>query len=1429
MKRTGLYFQDRLGAIVAIVALAISMAPARAADPPAAHRVLLLGGSSGSHRPAEMVRLLAPALVGRNIAVTYTEQVDDFNAENLNRYDCVAIYKDDGQLPEAAEAALTAYVEGGHGLVAIHCASHAFRNSPRYGALVGGRFASHGRETFRARILDAQHPAMREVRSFETDDETYVHNELVNDLRVLMGREDAGRYEPYAWVREQGRGRVYYTALGHDEQTWAQPGFHGLIEQAVRWAAGELSDDAPANPVVDDRPGPLAPVDSMRHMHLHEGFHVELFAAEPEIVKPLTTTFDERGRLWVVESVDYPNDVFEPYAGHDRIKICEDTDGDGRADRFTVFADRLNIPTSIQVVHGGALVALAPHIVYFQDTDGDDVADRHTEIITGFGKFDTHAVHSNFQWGPDNWIWATVGYSGGRIGDAEPFKQSLLRFRTDGTALEILTPTSNNTWGLGFDARGIPFASTANNQHAVHLAIPNRYLERVRGLKAIGSAGIEDHKQFHHIGSDLRQVDFHGGYTAAAGFTWLTSDSVPEHLRNRAALVCEPTGHLVHIDFVVPHGAGFVARDGFNLLASDDPWTAPIETHLGPDGAIWMVDWYNYIVRHNPTPVGFETGPGNAYITPERDKAHGRIYRLVPDGASPITTPRLAEADETELVAALAHGNSWVRQQARRLLVERGRRDAAESDRVGEQLLRVAATELIPAVQVIESLWAIDGLDRFDLSAAYRRLDQASQHSVAALIDHDDAGVRRAAVNCLGRRIEGVFAGRLAALPVQDADAQVRLAALLALADHPQPGSGAAIVAVLADANSAQDHWLALAATSAAAMQPEEFLIAALARQLEPEACQVVRKVAEHAARQTFDAATARRIIAAAKDAPAAVGEAVWSGLAAGWPESAELSLSDEEQQALAEIYARASTAGQLALSELAGPWKLGDRFRQAALRMRDVGLTELAAAETTLERRLELVAQLGRMSTGVDDADLEALAALLDRVGPQSPPELTKAVFDALADARHSGLGKLVAQRWSHWTPAARGAAVSLLLRRSAWTSALLDAIDERSIDPGDLTLDLVQQLTSHPNAKLAQRAKALLAERGASDANREAILQALLPLAERSGDAARGRAVFEQNCAKCHRLGALGQAVGPDLTGIAVRTKAAILTEILDPNRSVEGNFRQYTVTTSDGQVFSGLLLSETRTAVELLDSQAQRHAILREDIDELLGSARSVMPEGFEKLPPDDLVSLLEFLGQRGEYVPLSLAKAATIVSTQGMFYSREATVERLVFDAWGPQTFAGVPFQLLDPRGGTARNAIVLQGKQGPVSATLPRSATVECGLPAKAVHLLGGVAGWAWPLGQKSSVSLVVRLQYADGEIEDHALRNGEHIADYIRHVDVPGSQLAFLLHERQLRYLSIVPRRTAKIAQIEFVKGDDDTAPIVMAVTVQTPTGNSPE
>src|SRR5947209_3661381 len=238
----------RIVVVAAAVVTALVTALPAAADEPATLSVLMLG-DDGHHRPADLAKIITPVLAKDGIDVTYEQDVDAaLTPERLAKCDALLIFRDHGDLPPKAEAALLDFVEGGKGLFALHCASNCFRNSDKYTALVGGRFLKHETGVFRAKIIDAQHPAMRGVSSFESWDETYVHDQLGKDIRVLMVREEQGGYEPYTWVRNQGKGRVYYTALGHDEHTWKNEGFRKLLAQGLRWCAGKIPEDKDVKP-----------------------------------------------------------------------------------------------------------------------------------------------------------------------------------------------------------------------------------------------------------------------------------------------------------------------------------------------------------------------------------------------------------------------------------------------------------------------------------------------------------------------------------------------------------------------------------------------------------------------------------------------------------------------------------------------------------------------------------------------------------------------------------------------------------------------------------------------------------------------------------------------------------------------------------------------------------------------------------------------------------------------------------------------------------------------------------------------------------------------------------------------------------------------------------------------------------------------------
>lgn len=1448
----------------AMLAISLAMSPPTlalcAAQQPL--RVLFLG-DDGPHRPAARFAEIETEFAARGFQLVYTDQISDLKLPNLRRYDALILYANIDTISREYADALLQYVASGGGFVPLHCASFCFRNQPDLVALMGAQFQRHGTGVFQATVADPDHVLTRRYGGFRSWDETYVHHLHNEENRtVLEYRVDREGREPWTWIRTHGEGRVFYTAWGHDERTWTHPGFHNLVQRGILWVtggnptlAGDYLQSAPfPNPKTAAAAGaagaadvfqyvdvgqqipnytpssqwgtqadplnrmqlPLPPDQSMQRMVVPEGFHLQLFASEPDLQgKPICMAWDARGRLWVAETYDYPNELQPIGEGRDRIRICEDTTGDGRADQFTIFAEQLSIPTSIAFVGDGVLVQDGTETVFLQDTTGDDRADVRRALVTNWQMGDTHGGVSNFQYGLDNWIWAMQGYNNSQpvaLGQSQQaFRMGFFRMKPDGSEVEFIRSTNNNTWGLGISEEGLVFGSTANGNPSIYMPIPNRYYERVRGwTPSLTLSSIADTNQFRPITDKVRQVDHHGGYTAAAGHALYTARSYPREYWNRTAFVNGPTGHLVGTFVLERRGTDFTSTSPFNLLASDDEWTAPIMAEVGPDGNVWVIDWYNYIIQHNPTPQGFTTGKGRAYETDLRDKKHGRIYRVVPNSYTPVVVPDLQQADSRQRIAALSHPTMLVRKHAQRLLVEAG--DTAIAPELIALLKDDHVDEIGLNVAAIHALWTLQGL------GLLQQADSEAALAVYAALSHPSAGVRRNAVQVLPHDDRSVAAIEQAGL-IDDRDWLVRLAAVLALVDLPPSPTSAVLVSRLASNPAAMaDRWLPDAVTSAAAHNDVDFLNSlADLRALPDVTVEIARRTANHYARGE-QTAEAPELLAMLADAPLPLVEAILQGLSQGFSEDRSVRLTAMQEERLDSILQRLPLGSKGVLIKLATAWgserfgEYGDQIVATLLgQVSDVELQEdqrSTAARQALEFRAE---------------DPGIVAALLEEVHPRTAPGVVVGILDALALSRAENVGPLVVERFAAMTPTVKKAAVGLLLARPAATRALLRAAEAGKLSLAELALDQQQALRGHADREIHELANRLLESGGMlPSADRQQVLDQWMYLTKQSGDPAKGKLVYKTHCAKCHVHSGEGVAIGPDLTGMAVHPKEELLIHILDPSRSVEGNFRAYSVLTVDGVVLTGMLASESKTAIELFDTEGRRQSLLREDIEEFEMSPKSIMPEGFESaMKPEEMSDLLEFLTQRGRFVPLDLSRVATVSSDRGMFYDRNATAERLDFGDWLPRTFAGVPFQLIDPRAGMVANAIVLRSPNSELVRRLPRRVRVPIDGKIAALHVLGGVSGWGSPYGQPGSVSMIVRFHFQDGQREDHELRNGRHLADYIRRVDVPDSQFAFDLHGRQLRYLVVHPSRDTPIHEIELLKGPDNTAPVVMALTAE--------
>ncbi|MFO0941186.1 MAG: PVC-type heme-binding CxxCH protein [Pirellulales bacterium] len=1217
---------------------------------------------------------------------------------------------------------------------------------------------------------------------------------------------------------------------------------------------------------------PLPAESSIKAYSVAQSFRLELWAKElvdnwPEGSrenakqaglrgKPIAMNWDDRGRLWISETIDYPNELQTPGQGRDRIKICEDTDNDGRADRFTIFAQQLSIPSTLVCYRGGVIVQDGPSTVYLKDIDGDDQADFRQTLITGWAMGDTHGQVSNFQYGPDNWIWAMQGYNNSTpVINGEKtmnFRQGFWRFKvkqgaSDSTApafaidkasanvasdasskfdqhtirveaLEFIRATNNNTWGLGFSEEGYVFGSTANNCPSVHMPIPNRYYDQVAGWSAKTLEKISPDSKFRPIDDKIRQVDVHGGYTAAAGSAIYTARNYPQTWWNRIQMVCEPTGHLVGSFVLEKDGATYRSNNTFNTVASIDDWAAPIMAEVGPDGNVWVLDWYNYIIQHNPTPNGFKTGKGSAYESDLRDKRFARIYRLlyqVSEGDRVASHSRdLSKASAGELVETLKDKNFFWRRTAQRLLVERSVSDTATLDALVKLVDDQSMDEIGLNPAALHAIWTLSGLAQSGSESARTALQRACEKGFA----HSSSPVRNAAVTCCSNeQLNRVLQLKLQA----DVDPRVQLAVLLKMADSKAKADSEILSSLMSGSPSiAADATLLDAWTIAAATNPVPALVAMINNSsTQPDNSLSTRTavLAEHIARSKPTAETIVRLLEMNPNSMLTV--AAWEGLAKGWPKDLKLTLSADAQQNFRQRFLAESTSidCKAAILAVADKWSIADLDKAVAKIQQS--LFELAL-DTTNEDDKRLVSWEQAVRLAPESPRiLEAASKLFN---PQLAPAVGVKAMEALQSARVAGLADQLLAARKQLGPTLSQSIIRLLLNRAETTNVLLDAIEQGRVQFAELQLDQRQAILNHPDREIAKRAGELMKSRGAMvDSNRQALVEAWKSVAETEGNFDNGLAMYKKHCAQCHKHGELGTAIGPNLTGMAVHPKEEILMNILDPSRSVENNFRTYQILTTDGKVINGMLAGESANAIRLVDTQGKEQQVLRAEIEEMTASAKSLMPEGFESsISKTEMADLLVFLNHRGRYTPLTLSTAATLSTAKGVPGFRGAPADKIEFKSYGTVEFEGVPFEIQDPQEGRVANMIALQARGNQTPATLPSSTVLSCSGQVSAIHLLAAVA--TGQTNRSENPSIIVRCIFDDDTQEDFRLMNGQQLATYRERVDVPESKFAIDAAGKQIRYLRLPVAGKKPLKNIEFIKGGDPSIPLVFAVTVES-------
>jgi putative membrane-bound dehydrogenase-like protein len=657
------------------------------------------------------------------------------------------------------------YLKRGGGVVAIHGGAVG-RDHGWYKGVIGGSWNFAQTKWLEGEMslyfTDRENPITAGVSNFDLEDEIYYDMEILPEAKILaaaytpkpkQGDAKPGApvsvydIQPQMWTYETGNRRAFVCIPGHRYANFSHTSIQALLLRGIAWAGKREADSLlGANPKLADAlrypvGGPTKPEEAAAKIEVHPEFELTLVAAEPLINKPLNVDWDAKGRMWVVESPEYPNglrkantDVWKESGSvkpgqyerepMDRISILTDTDGDGRMDKKQVFADKLELATGFVFHKNGVIAAAAPDIWFLEDTDGDEVADKRTKLYTGLGNGDTHAVINNLRWGLDGWVYATHGYSAGEVTAlASPEKpkvrvgSGVVRFKPDGKEIEMFSSKGGNTWGLCMTADGQCFwTQPTSGTLLFHTVLPESILAKGKMPGTNSFHGmISGQKTFPLMDwkqAAYKQIDWVGSYTAAAGCAIYEGGAWPEKW-NYSYFTGEPTINIVSHYFLKKEGVTYAAekekgREETEFMRSSDLWFRPIETRVGPDGALYVIDFYNQAVIHNDT-RGPQHGNANAAVRPDRDHYFGRIWKVMHKEAKEFKVPVMDAKDTASLAKGLNSPNAHAVMTAIRLTGEKGKELglAAGSDalKTHKSLLESDPAEMAFAFQIAQDDW----------------------------------------------------------------------------------------------------------------------------------------------------------------------------------------------------------------------------------------------------------------------------------------------------------------------------------------------------------------------------------------------------------------------------------------------------------------------------------------------------------------------------------------------------------------------------------------------------------------------------------------------------------------------------------------------------------------------------------------------------
>ena len=946
----------------------------------------------------------------------------------------------------------------------------------------------------------------------------------------------------------------------------------------------------------DKPPGPaLSPGDALKRMTVPDGFTVELVASEPNIVNPVSMAFDEKGRVWVTESLEYPRK--DAGKGRDRVKVLEDTDGDGRADKFTVFADGLNIPSGVAVGHGGVWVANSPDILFYPDADRDGTADGPPQVVvSGFGRDDTHELPNSLTWGPDGWLYGWNGvFNQSRIdyrGKKYEFTCAIWRIHPKTRDFEVWCEGTSNPWGLAFNENGDAFASACVIDHFWHLT-ESGYYHRQGGPYPPFTWKLES------------IVDFNHQKAAYCGVTYFDSAAFPEKYRGKFYMG-NIHGNCINVDSVVKSGATYRAVNQTDFLSAHDAWFMPVVQKTGPDGSLYILDWYDQYHCYqdaNRDPAGV-------------DRLKGRLYRVRYQETLRRANFDLGKCTDEELIALLGSANVYDREIAQRLLSERG-------GKVQAKLFDVASDSAKPHKQRIHALWAMIGAGPISL-VPHR-----------ALLADSDPLIRAFAVRAAGnmKTVDPAVASTVKKLAA-DPDPSVRLQVAIAAKKIDGIDAMPVLLEVLSHADDVVtppvvwQNLQPLLETSAIAF------IEATKKYQGSQAVEAIypRVIDRLLTRRAIDAQPIATLLSQLVENPKAdpviaerailgIAAKVQSGEVAGpRAQALRLAVAPLLAKMLAAPGNKVTQAGSRAAFGLLATWK----DETALTAMHETFLLPKLTDEDRLQALFALIA--------ADDPRILRSVGTILADPKRATPEFRGKVLAALGRLENPKVATMVLAAYPKMDPANQPKAIELLTQRPAWSEELVYAIEVKTIPASVVNANQLRKLQATKDAKFAALVKRTLGTvRETRNPESEKLVAKYRDFVRKTpGDPVAGQKAFAKVCAQCHKIYGEGQEVGPDITSNGRNDFDQLLSNVFDPNLVIGSAYQATIVATTDGRVLTGLLAEDNAQRIVLKLQGGKQEIIPRNQVEEVKLSPLSLMPEDIEKqLTPKEWADLFGFL--------------------------------------------------------------------------------------------------------------------------------------------------------------------------------------------------------